>query len=54
MVHMDLYLHQPPLEAHPRLTLPGRHRRGARHAPGQQRSSGLVDRAQPLGGDVRR
>jgi len=52
MVDVGLHLHQPALEADPRRTLQGRHRRGAWHAPSQQRSSGLVDGAQPLRGDV--
>jgi hypothetical protein len=47
MAHIRLRLNQPALEVHPGRTLPGRNQWGARHAPGQQHSSGLMDRTQP-------
>jgi hypothetical protein len=52
MVHIGLHLHQPALQGHPRLAVEGRNQWGARHAPGQEPSSGLVDRAQPPRGDM--
>jgi len=52
VVHVGLDLDQPALDADPSRTPQGRHRRGARHASSQQGGSGLLDRVQPLRGDV--